>query len=132
LPNDVHSRRTRRGESKQLMAKCPWILAGLSAGHALGAPGLLISALRQHSVGLDGHQSAPQCGECSKCPRSDQQYIIIFSVQAHLYFLHVIKGAPWLSTENDPSRRWTHWEQIDDGVQMTTTRKFLTAVPIVL
>ncbi|KAH8329644.1 hypothetical protein KR074_005919 [Drosophila pseudoananassae] len=51
---------------------------------------------------------------------------------AHLYFLHVIKGAPWLSTENDPSRRLTHWEQIDDGIQMTTTRKFLTAAPIVL
>ncbi|XP_022221164.1 ORM1-like protein [Drosophila obscura] len=51
---------------------------------------------------------------------------------AHLYFLHIIKGAPWLSIENDPSRRWTHWEQIDDGIQMTTTRKFLTAVPIVL
>ncbi|XP_030386340.1 ORM1-like protein [Scaptodrosophila lebanonensis] len=51
---------------------------------------------------------------------------------AHLYFLHIIKGAPWLSIENDSSRRWTHWEQIDDGVQMTGTRKFLTAVPIVL
>ncbi|EDV96624.1 ORM1-like protein [Drosophila grimshawi] len=50
----------------------------------------------------------------------------------HLYFLHIIKGAPWLSIENDASRQWTHWEQIDDGVQMTPTRKFLTAVPIVL
>ncbi|XP_004522193.1 ORM1-like protein [Ceratitis capitata] len=51
---------------------------------------------------------------------------------AHLYFLHVIKGAPWLSIENDGARRLTHWEQIDDGEQFTTTRKFLTAVPIVL
>ncbi|XP_034484005.1 ORM1-like protein [Drosophila innubila] len=51
---------------------------------------------------------------------------------AHLYFLHIIKGAPWMSIENDANRRWTHWEQIDDGVQLTTTRKFLTAVPIVL
>ncbi|XP_053953359.1 ORM1-like protein [Anastrepha obliqua] len=51
---------------------------------------------------------------------------------AHLYFLHIIKGAPWLSIENDCARRLTHWEQIDNGEQFTTTRKFLTAVPILL
>ncbi|XP_011188275.1 ORM1-like protein [Zeugodacus cucurbitae] len=51
---------------------------------------------------------------------------------AHLYFLHLIKGAPWLSIENDGARRLTHWEQIDDGEQFTATRRFLTAVPIVL
>lgn len=29
-------------------------------------------------------------------------------------------------------RRETFWEQIDDGMQFTPTRKFLTAVPVVL
>lgn len=44
----------------------------------------------------------------------------------------MIKGAPWFSIENDAGRQLTHWEQIDDGEQFTATRKFLTAVPIVL
>ncbi|CAD7080337.1 unnamed protein product [Hermetia illucens] len=51
---------------------------------------------------------------------------------AHLYFLHSIKGAPWMSTENDTCSRQTHWEQIDDGEQWTKTRRFLIAVPIIL
>lgn len=63
-------------------------------------------------------------------------YIILIlfylPLQAHLYFLHSIKGAPWFSILNDRSRLLTHWEQIDNGEQLTTTRKFLTAVPIVL
>lgn len=51
---------------------------------------------------------------------------------AHLYFLHSIKGAPWMSTENGSCSLQTHWEQIDNGEQFTITRKFLTAVPIIL
>ncbi|KFB38616.1 AGAP010566-PA-like protein [Anopheles sinensis] len=51
---------------------------------------------------------------------------------AHLYFLHSIKGAPWMSIECGENRKYTHWEQIDYGEQFTTTKKFLTAAPIVL
>ncbi|XP_050092423.1 ORM1-like protein [Anopheles aquasalis] len=51
---------------------------------------------------------------------------------AHLYFLHSIKGAPWMSIDAGESRRYTHWEQINCGEQFTATRKFLTAAPIVL
>lgn len=51
---------------------------------------------------------------------------------AHLYFLHTIKGTPWLSTDSDDASHLTHWEQIDDGEQFTATRKFLTAAPIIL
>ncbi|XP_035898651.1 ORM1-like protein [Anopheles stephensi] len=51
---------------------------------------------------------------------------------AHLYFLHLIKGAPWMSTDAGENRKYTHWEQIDCGEQFTSTRKFLTAAPIIL
>ncbi|KAL5292576.1 ORMDL3 family protein [Megaselia abdita] len=51
---------------------------------------------------------------------------------AQVYFLHTIKGHPWISTENSSDIRQTHWEQIDGGEQFTATRKFLTAFPIVL
>jgi ORMDL family len=51
----------------------------------------------------------------------------------HLYFLHTIKGTPWQSTDLiTETYRLTYWEQINDGEQNTATRKFLTAVPIVL
>uniref|UniRef100_A0A1L8DTT5 Putative ormdl family n=1 Tax=Nyssomyia neivai TaxID=330878 RepID=A0A1L8DTT5_9DIPT len=51
---------------------------------------------------------------------------------AHLYFLHSIKGAPWMSTDTDSCSHLTHWEQINNGEQFTATRKFLTALPIIL
>ena len=45
----------------------------------------------------------------------------------HLYFLHwVCDGS------DDKSIRMTQWEQINDGHQLTASRKFLTAVPIVV
>ncbi|XP_054165304.1 ORM1-like protein 3 [Oppia nitens] len=46
--------------------------------------------------------------------------------------LHVIKGTPWESGDQGRQRKLTHWEQIDDGIQFTQTRKFLTIVPIIL
>jgi hypothetical protein len=48
------------------------------------------------------------------------------------FFLHTVKGTPWVPNDQGMSRRLTHWEQIDCGEQMTATRKFLTVVPIVL
>ncbi|CAG2174163.1 unnamed protein product [Oppiella nova] len=47
-------------------------------------------------------------------------------------FLHVLKGTPWESGDQGKVRKLTHWEQIDDGIQFTSTRKFLTVVPIIL
>ncbi|PRD27577.1 UNVERIFIED_CONTAM: ORM1-like protein 2 [Trichonephila clavipes] len=46
--------------------------------------------------------------------------------------LHLVKGTPWESGDQGKVRYLTHWEQIDNGVQFTATRKFLTVVPIVL
>ncbi|XP_063233137.1 ORM1-like protein [Bacillus rossius redtenbacheri] len=50
----------------------------------------------------------------------------------HLVFLHTLKGAPWIPQDQGACRQYTHWEQIDDGQQFTTTRKFLFVVPVVL
>lgn len=48
-------------------------------------------------------------------------------------FLHLVKGTPWESgNDQGKFRLLTHWEQIDDGIQFTATRKFLTIIPIVL
>ncbi|CAO1310215.1 unnamed protein product [Diamesa hyperborea] len=51
---------------------------------------------------------------------------------AHLYFLHIIKGAPWMTCFEESNRSETHWEQLDDGNQWTSQKKFLTAIPIIL
>lgn len=48
------------------------------------------------------------------------------------YLLHIVKGAPWETSDQGRARSFTYWEQIDDGVQFTSARKFLTTVPIVL
>ncbi|CRL08364.1 CLUMA_CG021236, isoform A [Clunio marinus] len=50
----------------------------------------------------------------------------------HLYFLHIIKGVPWISRMDDGNKKETHWEQLDGGVQWTRQRKILTAIPIIL
>lgn len=52
--------------------------------------------------------------------------------QAHLYFLHFLKGSPWLSTDSHEHVRETHWEQIDRGQQWSHQRKMLIAIPIIL
>jgi hypothetical protein len=44
----------------------------------------------------------------------------------------VVKGAPWETSDQGLARRFTFWEQIDNGVQWTGTRKFLQIVPVVL
>ena len=41
-------------------------------------------------------------------------------------------GTPWETLDQGDVRDLTHWEQIDNGVQFTATRKFLTIFPVVL
>ncbi|XP_055335327.1 ORM1-like protein 2 [Paramacrobiotus metropolitanus] len=49
-----------------------------------------------------------------------------------LVLFHFTKGTPWLDSDQGRSRALTFWEQIDDGIQYTTTKKFFTILPIVL
>ncbi|CAL4127962.1 unnamed protein product, partial [Meganyctiphanes norvegica] len=51
---------------------------------------------------------------------------------ANFIFLHVIKGTPWQPMDQGKARMLTAWEQIDYGKQYTSTRKFITIIPIVL
>jgi hypothetical protein len=51
--------------------------------------------------------------------------------QITFYLLHWRKGSPF-GEDQGIYDRLTMWEQIDDGVQFTRTKKFFTAVPVVL
>jgi len=48
------------------------------------------------------------------------------------FLLHHVKGAPFQTFDQGTARKLTHWEQIDHGEMYTTTRKFLTLIPVVL
>ncbi|RVE70929.1 hypothetical protein OJAV_G00069470 [Oryzias javanicus] len=47
-------------------------------------------------------------------------------------FLHTVKGTPFETPDQGKARLLTHWEQMDNGIQFTSSRKFLTISPIVL
>ncbi|KAF0035851.1 hypothetical protein F2P81_011163 [Scophthalmus maximus] len=47
-------------------------------------------------------------------------------------FLHTVKGTPFETPDQGKARLLTHWEQMDYGVQFTSSRKFLTISPIIL
>ncbi|XP_040197001.1 ORM1-like protein 2 [Rana temporaria] len=47
-------------------------------------------------------------------------------------FLHTVKGTPFETPDQGKARLLTHWEQMDYGIQFTSSRKFLTITPIVL
>lgn len=46
--------------------------------------------------------------------------------------LHMTKGTPWMPMDEGKARYLTQWEQLDQGMQFTATKKFLTVIPIVL
>ncbi|CAD7677893.1 unnamed protein product [Nyctereutes procyonoides] len=45
-------------------------------------------------------------------------------------FLHTVKGTPSETPGQGKSRLLTHWEQMDYGLQFTSSRKFLSISPI--
>ncbi|KAJ7345540.1 hypothetical protein JRQ81_001490 [Phrynocephalus forsythii] len=47
-------------------------------------------------------------------------------------FLHAVKGTPFETPDQGKARLLTHWEQLDYGVQCTSSRKFFTISPIIL
>uniref|UniRef100_A0A5F4VX34 ORMDL sphingolipid biosynthesis regulator 2 n=1 Tax=Callithrix jacchus TaxID=9483 RepID=A0A5F4VX34_CALJA len=52
--------------------------------------------------------------------------------QAMYIFLHTVKGTPFETPDQGKARLLTHWEQMDYGLQFTSSRKFLSISPIVL
>ncbi|XP_069762483.1 ORM1-like protein 2 [Narcine bancroftii] len=51
---------------------------------------------------------------------------------AMYWFLHTVKGTPFETPDQGKARLLTHWEQMDYGIQFTSSRKFLTIAPIIL
>ncbi|KAK7812841.1 hypothetical protein U0070_025536 [Myodes glareolus] len=47
-------------------------------------------------------------------------------------FLHTAKGTPFETPGQGKALLLTHWEQMDQGLQSTFSRKFLSISPIVL
>lgn len=58
--------------------------------------------------------------------------LLLPRLQGNYIMFHHVKGTPYDTADQGAVRRLTHWEQIDNGEQFTTTRKFLTAVPVIL
>jgi hypothetical protein len=58
-------------------------------------------------------------------------YVHLLHFAITFYLLHWRKGSPF-GEDQGIYDRLTMWEQIDDGVQFTRTKKFFTAVPVVL
>lgn len=59
-------------------------------------------------------------------------FCVVVPVQVMYLFLHTVKGTPFETPDQGKARLLTHWEQMDYGVQFTSSRKFLTISPIVL
>lgn len=54
------------------------------------------------------------------------------SLQGMYVFMHAVKGTPFETPDQGKARLLTHWEQLDYGVQFTSSRKFFTISPIIL
>lgn len=54
------------------------------------------------------------------------------AVQGMYVFMHAVKGTPFETPDQGKARLLTHWEQLDYGVQFTSSRKFFTISPIIL
>lgn len=59
-------------------------------------------------------------------------FCMVCPLQVMYLFLHTVKGTPFETPDQGKARLLTHWEQMDYGVQFTSSRKFLTISPIVL
>ncbi|KAI3387032.1 hypothetical protein SNEBB_006528, partial [Seison nebaliae] len=57
--------------------------------------------------------------------------LILHNAISYIIF-HVIKGTPWGDSSQGLTRALTLWEQIDNGVQYTSTRKFMMVIPVAL
>lgn len=57
-------------------------------------------------------------------------YVCVF--QGMYVFMHAVKGTPFETPDQGKARLLTHWEQLDYGVQFTSSRKFFTISPIIL
>lgn len=57
---------------------------------------------------------------------------VFLSPQGMYVFMHAVKGTPFETPDQGKARLLTHWEQLDYGVQFTSSRKFFAISPIIL
>lgn len=67
-----------------------------------------------------------------KYPASTALLVVFLSPQGMYVFMHAVKGTPFETPDQGKARLLTHWEQLDYGVQFTSSKKFFTISPIVL
>ena len=46
--------------------------------------------------------------------------------------VHYVKGTPFVAGDQGETRRLTNWEQMDNGEQDTSSRKFIIFVTVLL
>ncbi|XP_072511066.1 ORM1-like protein 2 isoform X3 [Notamacropus eugenii] len=69
---------------------------------------------------------------CLKSIAEKDFFYLLTPSQAMYVFLHTVKGTPFETPDQGKARLLTHWEQMDYGLQFTSSRKFLSIFPIVL
>ena len=68
---------------------------------------------------------------CLRCPASHTYSLTHTHTQATFWLLHWNRGSPFWEDQGEHIDQ-TVWEQIDNGVPWTSTRKFFIIVPILL
>ena len=46
--------------------------------------------------------------------------------------LHYVKGTPFVTEDQGETKRLTNWEQMDNGEQDTSSRKFVILITVLL
>ena len=62
----------------------------------------------------------------------DLSPLSLVSLQVVYFLVHNVKGTPFISGDQGATRRLTNWEQMDNGEQFTSSRKFIIAVTVIL
>lgn len=79
-----------------------------------------------------GNQKEKRKETPCKYPASTALLVVFLSPQGMYVFMHAVKGTPFETPDQGKARLLTHWEQLDYGVQFTSSKKFFTISPIVL
>ena len=101
--------------------------------HPISTPGLFPTKNNIKSPNIWGYSASfEDLNSWAKELHSAPSNCSLLSSQAMYVFLHMVKGTPFETPDQGKARLLTHWEQMDYGLQFTSSRKFLNISPIVL
>ena len=126
--------------SRTLMVKrfCWFSSCGAKSLHSYFCTPLMncLSAFLQHRLQVDLQLGFPvntqQCFLNIVLILNNGLWVSVSTPQVMYLFLHTVKGTPFETPDQGKARLLTHWEQMDYGIQFTSSRKFLTISPIIL